>query len=218
MWEVVQLAVPLGLMLSFLPGAAFFVLLETSASRGFRAGISFDLGVVLADVIFILIAYFSSFQLMQNLSNQPGLYVFGGCILAVYGIILFRNQETARERYQAFATTYVGLFIKGFILNFINVGVLVFWLGVLLWIGPALDGDTSRLMTFFGLLIGTYFTVDVFKILAAKQLKQKLTRERTILLRKILGVILVVCGLALIVQGFLPTSAIDELPMNYEAR
>lgn len=211
MTEAIQLAIPLGIILSFLPGAAFFVLLETSASKGFRAGVSFDLGVVLADVVFILIAYFSSYQLLSNLSNQPGLYVFGGFILSAYGIILFRNHEIAKERYQEFTDSYVGLFIKGFILNFVNVGVLVFWLGVLLWVGPALDGKTRHIASFFGILIGTYFTVDLGKIIAAKQLKRKLTRERTILLRKIVGIILVICGIALVVQGFLPKHSFDPI-------
>lgn len=214
MWEIVQIAVPLGIVLSFLPGPVFFVLLETSASKGFRAGVSFDVGVILADLIFILIAYFSSFQLLENLSNQPGLYVFGGTILSAYGIILFRNQEGAgSERYQEFTDSYLGLFVKGFLLNFINVGVLVFWLGVLLGIGPHFDGDTRKIFLFFCLLISTYFVVDMGKILAAKQLKQKLTRERTILLRKGLGIILFLSGLVLVIQGFLPKHSIEEIPI-----
>lgn len=204
MWEILKAAIPLGFVLAFIPGAAFFVLLETSASRGYRAAISFDLGVVLADVIFILIAYFSSYQLLENLSNQPGLYVFGGMILLVYGVILFLNKETAKEKYKVFAESYVGLFVKGFLLNFINVGVLVFWLGVLLWIGPALNNDGGRIFLFFLFIILSYFSLDLVKIAAAKQLKRYLTKNRIVLLRKGLGVLLVVCGTVLITQGFLP--------------
>jgi threonine/homoserine/homoserine lactone efflux protein len=204
MWEILKAAIPLGFVLAFIPGAAFFVLLETSASRGYRAAISFDLGVVFADVIFILIAYFSSYQLLENLSNQPGLYVFGGMILLVYGVILFLNKETAKEKYKVFAESYVGLFVKGFLLNFINVGVLVFWLGVLLWIGPALNNDGGRIFLFFLFIILSYFSLDLVKIAAAKQLKRYLTKNRIVLLRKGLGVLLVVCGTVLITQGFLP--------------
>ncbi|PQJ16260.1 LysE family translocator [Aureicoccus marinus] len=204
MWEILKAAIPLGFVLAFIPGAAFFVLLETSASRGYRAAISFDLGVVFADIIFILIAYFSSYQLLENLSNQPGLYVFGGMILLVYGVILFLNKETAKEKYKVFAESYVGLFVKGFLLNFINVGVLVFWLGVLLWIGPALNNDGGRIFMFFLFIILSYFSLDLVKIAAAKQLKRYLTKNRIVLLRKGLGVLLVVCGTVLITQGFLP--------------
>jgi threonine/homoserine/homoserine lactone efflux protein len=58
-------AIPLGFFLSFMIGPVFFVLLETSVVKGFKAAIIFDLGVVLADIIFILIAYFSSYRLIQ---------------------------------------------------------------------------------------------------------------------------------------------------------
>lgn len=100
MIEDIQAAIPLGFLLSFMVGPVFFVLLETSATKGFRAGLALDLGVVLADIFFLVIAYFSSFQLLENLSNQPGLYVFGGVILLVYGLTTFfrsdfkeKNQE-----------------------------------------------------------------------------------------------------------------------------
>jgi len=132
MLEDVQAAIPLGFFLSFMIGPVFFVLLETSAIKGFRAAIVFDLGVLLADVLFITVAYFSSFQLLENLSNEPGLYVFGGVILVVYGITTFvkkeakkKPEETENESITA-KKGYFGLFVKGFLLNFINIGVLLF--------------------------------------------------------------------------------------------
>ncbi|MGB5652717.1 MAG: LysE family translocator, partial [Robiginitalea sp.] len=38
MIEDIQAAIPLGFLLSFMVGPVFFVLLETSATKGFRAG------------------------------------------------------------------------------------------------------------------------------------------------------------------------------------
>ncbi len=99
MLEDIQAAIPLGFLLSFMIGPVFFVLLETSALKGFRAALCFDLGVVLADILFLTIAYFSSYQLLENLSNQPGLYVFGGMILAVFGVTTFlkKGNQTRRD-------------------------------------------------------------------------------------------------------------------------
>src|SRR5690606_802709 len=96
MIEDIRAAVPLGFFLSFMIGPVFFVLLETSAIKGFRAALAFDLGVILADILFITLAYFSSFQLLENLSNQPGLYVFGGVILLVYGLTTFFKRDANR--------------------------------------------------------------------------------------------------------------------------
>lgn len=227
MIEDIQTAIPLGFFLGFMIGPVFFVLLETSVTKGFRAAIAFDIGVILADIFFIGLAYFSSFQLLENLSNQPGLYVFGGMIITVYGIIIFlkkAKKETEHANKLEFTkTNYLGLFIKGFLLNFINIGVLVFWVGVIIITGPALENDIHRFYVFFGTMIAMYFLTDIFKILLAKQLKRKLTPERILKIKKALGVILMVCGLVLITKGFLPkdqlnpTNFIEDITENQNA-
>jgi threonine/homoserine/homoserine lactone efflux protein len=206
MVEDIQAAIPLGFFLSFMIGPVFFVLLETSATKGFRAGLVFDIGVIIADILFLTIAYFSSFQLLENLSNQPGLYVFGGVILLVYAITILFNKAPAQDKTDVHTskTGYLGLFIKGFLLNFINIGVLVFWLGVIIIVGPSLDNDPNRIMVFFSTMLIAYLITDIFKILLAKQLKRKLTPKRIRLVKKGLGVILAICGIVLIVKGFLP--------------
>ena len=98
MLDDIQAAIPLGFLLSFMIGPVFFVLLETGAVRGFRAAVIFDLGVILADILFLTVAYFSSFQLLENLSNEPGLYVFGGVILLVYGITTYFKTEIKKDK------------------------------------------------------------------------------------------------------------------------
>ena len=62
-------AIPLGILLAFTIGPVFFVLLETSITKGFRAAMVFDLGVICGDLIFILIAYFSTNQLLEKLNS-----------------------------------------------------------------------------------------------------------------------------------------------------
>lgn len=211
MLDDIQAAIPLGLLMSFMIGPVFFVLLETSATKGFRAGLFFDFGVILADVFFLVIAYFSSFQLLENLSNQPGLYVFGGVILLVYGITIFfaksirRNEEDIKLK----KSGYFNLFIKGFLLNFINIGVLVFWLGVIIVVGPSLDNEPRRIVTFFTTMLSAYLFMDIIKILLAKQLKRKLTEDRIKLVKKGLGIVLIICGAVLIVKGFLPKDQLN---------
>jgi len=194
MLEDIQAAIPLGFLLSFMIGPVFFVLLETSAVKGFRAAFVFDLGVILADVVFLVVAYFSSFQLLENLSNQPGLYVFGGVILLIYGITTYFKKDIKKDKPS----------LRGFLLNFINIGVLVFWLGIIIVVGPSLDNDPNRILVFFGTMLGAYLVTDIFKILLAKQLKRKLTYKLISRIKKGLGVILIICGLVLITKGFLP--------------
>lgn len=206
MIEDIRAAIPLGFFLSFMIGPVFFVLLETGATKGFRAALALDFGVIFGDCVFLCIAYFSSFQLLEDLSNQPGLYVFGGAILVVYGITVFSRKNVAlkEQRVSTARTNYLALFFKGFLLNIINIGVLVFWLGMIIVIGPSLDNDPDRMLTFFIAMLAVYLIIDIFKILLAKQLKRKLTSERIRMIKKILGVVLIICGIFLMVKGFLP--------------
>lgn len=206
MLDDIQAAIPLGFLLSFMIGPVFFVLLETSAVKGFRAALAFDLGVIFADVLFLVAAYFSSFQLLENLSNQPGLYVFGGVILLIYGITTYFKTDIKKDKpsLRTKKSDYLSLFVKGFLLNFINIGVLVFWLGIIIVVGPSLDNDPNRIMVFFATMLGAYLLTDIFKILLAKQLKRKLTHKLISQIKKGLGIILIICGLVLITKGFLP--------------
>ena len=222
MIDDIQAAIPLGFLLAFMIGPVFFVLIETSVTKGFRAAVAFDAGVIIADIIFIGLAYFSSFQLLENLSNQPGLYVFGGTILAVYGLIIFlkkpNRNDLKAQLSNTFKVNYIELFIKGFLLNFINVGVLIFWLGIIIVTGPSLENDINRFYVFFGSLILAYFITDLFKIVLAKQLKKQLTPVIILKIKKLLGIILIICGLVLITKGFLPKDQLNPQTIIEEIR
>lgn len=212
MIEDVLTAIPLGIFLSFLIGPVFFVLLETSVVKGFRAALVFDLGVVLADIIFIAIAYFSSYRLIQSIKNDPAIFIFGGILMLTYGIISFIklkkstiSEDDENIEIALVKKNYINLFIKGFLLNFINVGVLLFWFLILITIGPKLELETSRMVTFFSSVILTYLVVDLGKILLAKQLKHKLTPKNILNIKKVISFLLILFGLAIMMQGWFPS-------------
>jgi threonine/homoserine/homoserine lactone efflux protein len=204
-------AIPLGFLLSFMIGPVFFVLLETSVVKGFRAAVVFDLGVVVADIVFILIAFFSSYRLIQSIKDDPALFIFGGLVMLTYGIISFvKNKKESKKSLDEIdpkelaKTNYFSLFIKGFFLNFINIGVLGFWLAILITIGPQLELQTSRMITFFSTLIVSYFITDIFKILLAKQLRNKLNPKNILLIKKFISIVLIICGVVLLSQAWFP--------------
>ena len=215
MIEDIQAAIPLGFFLAFMIGPVFFMLIETSITKGVRAAIAFDIGVIIADALFIAVAYFSSFQLLENLSNLPGLYVFGGTILSVYGLIILIKKPNEKQIENEFNNTtkanYLQLSIKGFLLNFINIGVLAFWLGTVLVIGPALKMDQTAIFWYFGTILISYFVTDLGKIVLAKKLKNKMTPRVIYRVKKIMGIILIICGVFLMLKGFIPSEKIDKL-------
>jgi len=127
-----------------------------------------------------------------------------------YGIISFvklkkeekiNDEEIDRD---ILKRNYGSLFVKGFLLNVINIGVLGFWLAVIISVGPKLDMQTSRMMTFFAAVIITYLLIDCAKILLAKQLKSKMTPTNILKIKKGISIVLMVFGFALVIQGWFP--------------
>ena len=211
MFQDILSAVPLGFFLSIMPGAVFFVLLETSVVKGFRAAVAFDLGAISSDVIFILIAYFSSYRLLNAIKDDPALFIFGGLIMLTYGIIsLFKINRSAKTEIvdesskEIVRKNFLSLFVKGFLLNFINIGVLGFWLAIIIAWGPQLEMDPKRIFIFFVSVLSAYFLIDLGKILLAKQLRNKLTMKNIMRVKQGISVILMIFGLALLLQGCFP--------------
>lgn len=202
--------IPWGIFLSFMIGPVFFILLETSITKGFRAALVFDLGVVLGDVFFIAIAYLGSYRLIESLKDKPALFMFGGMLMLAYGIISFiKLKKEGKIKYELIdkeiiKKKYGSLFIKGFFLNIINIGVLGFWLAIIISVGPKLEMQTSRMMSFFTSVILSYLLIDCIKIILAKQLKSKMTPTNILKVKKGISIILIIFGIVLITQGWFP--------------
>ena len=75
MIDDVLAAIPFGIILAFTIGPVFFVLLETSATKGFKSALVFDLGVILADILFIAVAFFSTSRLIDKVKDDPNFLV-----------------------------------------------------------------------------------------------------------------------------------------------
>lgn len=207
-------AVLIGFFLAFMIGPVFFMLIQTSITKGARAAIAFDLGVILGDIVFILIAYYGSRNLLERIKDDPRLFYIGGLILLVYGIIIYLDKNQKRviqdetlvlpER-----TNYIKLFFKGFLLNFINVGVLAFWLGMIVVVGSNLQMNPTRIFNYFTVILVSYLITDIGKIVLAKQLKKKLTPVVTYKIKRSIGILLMIFGVVLILKGFIPKERLN---------
>ena len=207
----------IGFFMAFMIGPVFFMLLQTSILKGARAAIAFDLGVILGDISFILIAYYGSRTLLEKIKDDPRLFFIGGLVLIIYGLITYFDKQNKKEALESakivdvpIKNNYVKLFLKGYFLNFINVGVLAGWLGIVMVVGPTLDMNPTNIFWYFATVILGYMVTDLGKILLAKQLKNKMTPPVIYRLKRIMGIILLVCGVFLMLKGFIPNEKIDE--------
>ncbi|CAM1369921.1 Threonine/homoserine/homoserine lactone efflux protein [Tenacibaculum sediminilitoris] len=211
-----------GVFMAFMIGPVFFMLIKTSILKGARAAISFDIGVILGDISFMLIAYFGSRSLLEKIKDDPRLFLIGGLVLIVYGLITYLEKNNKKEAKAPDvmlleSNNYLKLLFKGFFLNFINIGVLAFWLGLIVVIGPTYDMNPKYLVWYFGTVIVGYAITDLGKILLAKQLKSKLTPLVIYRIKRGMGVLLIVFGAVLMLKGFIPKSKIDNLIEKVES-
>ena len=209
MFDDILAAIPFGIILAFTIGPVFFVLLETSATKGFKSALIFDCGVMLADILFIFVAFYSTNRLLEKVKDDPSFLIFGGVLLVTYGIISFVKtsksfREIVREYHKVeIKKGYGKLFLKGFLLNFINIGVLLGWVAFIV-LGNSLTESKDGVVVFLSTILIVYFLVDLVKIAIAKKLKNKLTPRLIFKTKKIIALVILGFGVLLLVQGFFP--------------
>ena len=196
--------ITVGFFTAFIMGPVFWVLLETSITKGFKAAVAFDLGVMFADVCFIGVCYLGSFQLLEDDQNRQGLFVLGGTILLLYGLFSWvnRNKKSKDQpEIQESKENYFGLAAKGFAINILNVGVFIFWGGVTIVSSPASGKSFTSFVLFFSIVLLSYFITDLLKISVANRFKSLLTGKGIVIVNSLVSLILIVSGVVLLLKG-----------------
>ena len=202
-------AIPFSLLLVVSTGPVFFVIIETSISKGARRAFCVDIGAVIADIVFILIALFGANTIHHNLETNPRWFLLGGVVLVGFGLMSFIRTR-ANKKDVVYATeqlnkgSYLFYIGKGFLLNIINIGTLVFWLGLVVLFGTKYQMDYGKIVPFFSYILVVYLAFDVIKIYLAKQLKTKLTPQVIYKLKQLVHLILMLFGLFFVFQGTFP--------------
>ncbi len=213
-----------GFLLAFAVGPVFFTLIETSITKGFKAGVFFDLGAMTADIIFIILAFFSTSKILEKVKDDPGLLIFGGAVLIAYGIISYIRTaksfiKIAREHYAVNVKKNLGgLFLKGFLLNFVNFGVLAGWIATII-MANALTTSDNGVIWFLTTVLVTFFLTDLLKITLAKKLKSKMTPRFIFKTKKWVSILILCFGVLMLVQGIFPNevkAGLERIPGQNE--
>lgn len=211
-------AILIGVFLSLIVnmGPAFITLVQTSLHRGARSAAWFALGVILNDAMIVSLCILTSVQVVfsNNSKMDPALFCIGaGIILLIFGIVTYRkkvktldsiDQETGKTiviKNDVKPKWYVFLG-KGFALNILNPFVWIFWFSSVAIVAGNMGGNKLSTLVFFGVILGTTLTLELLKAWGAARLKRFLNPKRTILMNKIAGVLLMICGAYfIIVEG-----------------
>ena len=202
-------------------GPVFFVLLEISITKGFKAAMIFDLGVLLSDLFYIVISMFFAYQLrgLSDFKNNLALSILGGSLFFVYGIynLFFKkiklvpislDKELLDDHHNSKSSTVrdnTMLILKGFTLNLLNPGVVIYWLAI---IAKGFDlvskyESDLHIMIFLFVILLTYFGIDSLKAYVANKLKPLVTTGLLKGLNWLIGIVFMGTGVFLILRQLL---------------
>ena len=212
MFELILSAIGLGIMLSLVfLGPIFFLLIETSFSRGPRHAFALDLGVITADIICIVAAFFASADLVQLIDKHPGFYRITALIILFYAVymVVSKTKMHIAEEEKMINQNYFKTFLNGFFFNILNIGVVLFWLVTVISVRNAYP-NLNEFLLYMALVVGTYLVIDILKIYLAKQFHYKLTEKLANQIRKGVGFILVGFSIFIFLQSFKKFNQFDR--------
>ena len=187
-----------GITISFLIGPIFFALVELTITKGWKSGIAYVFGVLIADVIMIY-AVETVLQKIpfESIKNHIGL--FGGVVLMLFGWITFFAKTSIQSENIANIKTLSQSFLKGFTINISNPFVTIWWITMYSTVTINYIAFSDKFQFYFGVLFMVFF-FDLIKIRFAYYLKQKLTLDKLSLVKKTAGVLLFVFGVFMIIK------------------
>ena len=212
MLELIISAIGLGFMLSLVfIGPIFFLLIETSFSRGHKHALALDIGVISADILCIVASYFASGDIVTIIDDHPGFYRITALIVFVYGIFMMVSKTKMHlpDEAKFISQNYFKTFINGFLFNLLNVGVILFWLVTVISVRNQYP-DTQNFILYVSFVIATYLIIDLVKILLAKQFHYKLTERLANNIRKGVGIILIIFSFFIFLQSYKKFNQFDK--------
>jgi len=213
LFELTIKGIVTGFILSIMIGPVFFVILETSIRRGVKAALALDLGVLISDLVYILIAYvfYSEVSGLINGENKGILKLIGGILFVIYGAFTFfkkPKEEKVDEVGNVVqnSSDYFMLALKGFLLNFANPLVIFYWFSVITMGAKNSEHagtNENSILFFLGVILITFFSFDLLKILGAKKLRPLVTEKLLVALNHLIGIVFFGFGVFLVIQGII---------------
>ncbi|MBO5957244.1 MAG: LysE family transporter [Bacteroidales bacterium] len=211
--EGVIIGLSLALIMGF--GPAFFTLIQTSISRGFKSAMFLDLGIILNDIFIVALMMMTNVQF--NINDRENVIYAGiaaGIILIIFGIYTFllspekimhisenNNQKinNMNEKFIDKPKWYIFL-TKGFVINIFNPFVWVFWITCVATASSNFSGNKYSMIIFFLGVFATVLFFDILKAAGAYSLKRFFTEKMMKIMNQIIGIILIIFGLFISVR------------------
>jgi threonine/homoserine/homoserine lactone efflux protein len=202
MFEAILLGMGAGLISSFLTGPVFFAMIKTSIERGFKAGFSLAVGVIISDIVLIGLVLFGSQFLEYQTSFDKYVGILGGVFLLAIGIYyLFSRVSINYHENKLIKISKRGFLIKGFLMCILTPSTLMFWIIVSGIISRKLNSLDEKLLCFF-IAMAAQLTIDGLKSYYSSRLRYRIKEDALKKLNKIAGVIIIAFAAWLIYKTY----------------
>ena len=128
--------------------------------------------------------FYSEVAHLGSKDNRQVLNIIGGVLFLAYGILNFLKKSHPKEdnsTTQAITNSkdIMVLMVKGFLLNLANPMVIFYWFSIMTLANSYVETSSSNYPIFYFLtvIIITFFSIDLLKIVGAKYLRPLVTNR-----------------------------------------
>ena len=202
MMESILKGLALGFVLALSVGPIIFTIIKQSLDNGHKGGFSFVAGVWISDILLVVLSNTLTVFVSALLEHTKTIAFFGGGFLIAMGIyfVFFKKAVVAGDagnkdvRFRK--RDMARVFASGFIINTLNPGVILFWLGNATVL--SISHTLRERIVIFSVCLLVNMSADVGKVMMAGKLRNKLTAYTLSIINKIAGTILIGFGIALL--------------------
>ena len=187
-----------GLFMAISVGPTLFAIIKYSLNFSYKAGVAFVLGVSVSDALYVTIANVAAAWLRYLAPYEKNIALGGAIVLMAIGATgLLRKLKPKRPSpvpIELSGGHYFKIWLGGFLVNTLNPGVLITWLGAV-----TITADSSGFYRFilFGSALVIILGIDFTKVFLADRIKRLLTLRRIIYVQRFSALCILLIGLAL---------------------
>lgn len=201
--EAVINGLMLGLFIAISVGPTLFAVIKYSIHHSYRAGLAFVIGVSFSDIVYVAIANIATKWLDFLQDHQREVGYIGSVlfiIMGLYGLIKkYKPQRPLRssEPIQISSSAYLGIAFSGFLMNALNPGVIIYWIGAATLVSS--EASIIKIIV-FGTCLSLVLGVDLLKVFLADKIRKKLTLRNIMYLNKASAIIILSLGILLFLK------------------
>lgn len=196
--DAIVKGVLVGLFMAISVGPTLFAIIRYSLNFSYKAGLAFVLGVSVSDAIYVIIANIAA-NWLRYLEPYERHIAFGGAValmsIGLVGLLKkLKPKRPSAPQLTISSGDIMKIWLSGFLVNTLNPGVLITWLGAV-----TITANTSGIYRFilFGTALVIILGIDFSKVFLADRIKRLLTVRKVIYVQRFSAACILLIGFAL---------------------